>query len=103
MSLNSTSNKDVVRRQGIFDFDYNFNFLTDDIRDTVKFDEIYNQCTLPDPSGDRRNLIYKKCLEIVQLLLVAPGFHLFSTFVKVDNTTYKVTVHNIIWSGEGLF
>ena len=85
MSLNS-----------IFDFDYNFIFLTIDVTDTVKFDTVYNQCTLPDPSGDRKNLIYKKYLEIVQLLIVASGFHIFSTFVKIDNTTYKVTVHNTI-------
>lgn len=85
MSLNS-----------IFDFDYNFIFLTMDVTDTVKFDTVYNQCTLPDPSGDRKNLIYKKYLEIVQLLIVASGFHIFSTFVKIGNTTYKVTVHNTI-------
>jgi hypothetical protein len=85
MSLNS-----------IFDFDYDFIFLTMDVTDTVKFDTIYNQCTLPDPSGDRKNLIYKKYLEIVQLLIVAPGFHIFSTFVKIDKATYKVTVHNTI-------
>ena len=88
---------------GIFDFDYNFSFLTEDITDLIKFDTIYNQCTLPDPSGNRKNLIYIKALEIVQFLLVSPGFHIFSTFIKVDNKKYKVTVHNMIWTGEGLF
>jgi hypothetical protein len=92
MSLNS-----------IFDFDYEFYFFTEDVTDPVKFDTIYNQCTIPDQSGNRKDLIYKKGLEIVQLLLAALGFHIFSTFVKVDNKTYKVTVHNMIWAGEGLF
>lgn len=92
MSLNS-----------IFDYDYDFYFFTDDITDTNKFDTIYNKCTLPDPSGDRRNLIYNKCLEIIQLLSISPGFRVFSSFVNVDNKTYKVTVYNTTWSGEGLF
>ena len=92
MSLNS-----------IFNFDYEFYFYTEDVTDPIKFDTIYNQCTIPDPSGNRKDLIYKKGLEIVQLLSVALGFHIFSTFVKIDNKKYKVTVHNMTWAGEGVF
>jgi hypothetical protein len=87
----------------IYNFDYEFSFENNDIIDTNKFDIIYNQCTLPDPSGNRKELIYKKCLEIVQLLLAAPGFRIFSSFVNVDNKRYKVTISNTIWAGEGLF
>ena len=87
----------------IFDYDYEFSFLTDDVIDITKFDTIYNQCALPDPSGNRRNVIYNKCLEILQILAITKGIRVFSSFVNIDNTTYKVTVHNLTWSGEGVF
>jgi len=87
----------------IFNYDYEFYFFTEDVADINKFNTIYSQCTLPDPSGNRTNLIYNKCLEIVQLLLVTSGLRIFSTFVNVDNKRYKVTVHNMVWSGDGLF
>ena len=52
-------------------FDYEFVFYTNDIN--ITFDTIYNQCTLEDPSGNRRALIYDKCLEILQVLTRTPG------------------------------
>jgi hypothetical protein len=87
----------------IFSSDYEFTFFTDDVLDITKFNTIYDQCTLEDPSGTRRTLIYNKCLEILQVLIITPGIHVFSSFVQVDNKKYKITVRNTVWTGEGLF
>jgi hypothetical protein len=83
-----------------FDFAYEFTFYEDDVTDHVRFDAIYNQCTLPDPSGTRKNSIYNKCLEYLTILTVSNGIHILSSFINVDNTRYKVTVHNTVWSGD---
>lgn len=87
----------------IFSSDYEFTFFTDEVLDITKFNTIYDKCTLEDPSGTRRTLIYNKCLEILQVLTITAGIHVFSSFVHVDNKKYKVTVHNTVWTGEGLF
>ena len=79
-------------------FDYEFVFYTNDIN--ITFDTIYNQCTLEDPSGNRRALIYDKCLEILQVLTRTPGIHICSSFVNYNIKRYKVTIHNISWSGN---
>ena len=81
-------------------FDYEFEFYTNDITDAGKFDIIYNQCTLEDQSGNRRVLIYDKCLEILQILSRTPGIRICASFVKYNNKRYKVTVHNMKWSGN---
>lgn len=81
-------------------YDYIFEFYkNDDITDISKFNTIYNQCTLEDPSGNRKDLIYNKCLEILQILSITPGIHICSSFVNYENKRYKVTVHNMTWSG----
>jgi hypothetical protein len=84
----------------IFDYDYEFVFFTDDITDINKFDIVYNQCTIEDPSGNRRASIYDKCLQILQILSVTPGIHIFASFVTYNNKQYKITIHNISWSGD---
>lgn len=87
----------------IYSSDYEFMFYTDDVLDINKFNIIYDKYTLEDPSGNRRTLIYNKCLEILQILTITPGIHVFSSFVNIDNKKYRVTVRNTVWSGEGLF
>ena len=84
----------------IFDYDYEFVFFTDDITDIDKFDIIYNQCTIEDPSGNRRGLVYDKCLQILQILLITPGVHVFASFVTYNNKQYKITINNKTWSGD---
>jgi hypothetical protein len=83
-----------------FDWDYAFTFFTEDITDINKFDTIYNMCTIEDPSGNRRALIYDKCLQILQILSITAGIHMFATFVIYDNIHYKITVHNMNWTGD---
>lgn len=83
-----------------FDWDYAFSFYTDDITDINKFDTIYNMCTIEDPSGNRRALIYDKCLQILGILLITPGIHIFASFVIYDNNHYKVSVNNRNWTGN---
>jgi hypothetical protein len=87
----------------IYDFDYEFSFDNNDITDTDNFDTIYNKCKIIDQSGKRKEIIYNKYLEILNLLLISPGFRIFSSFVSIDNIIYKVTIFNIQWSGSGLF
>lgn len=87
----------------IYGSDYEFMFYTDEVLDITKFNTIYDKCTLEDPSGTRRTLIYNKCLEILQVLTITAGIHVFSSFVTVDNIKYRVTVHNTVWTGDGLF
>ena len=84
----------------VFDYDYEFQFYTDDITDVNKFDVIYNQCTLEDTSGNRRALIYDKCLQILQILAITPGIHIFASFVTYNNKQYKITIRNTTWSGD---
>jgi hypothetical protein len=79
-------------------FDYEFVFYTNDIN--TNFDTIYNQCTLEDLSGNSRTLIYDKCLEILQILTRTPGIHICSSFVNYNNKRYKVTIHNVKWTGD---
>jgi hypothetical protein len=89
-----------------YHFDYEFSFDINDIIDVSRFDTIYNKCNIPDLTGDRRDIIYKKCLETLTLLGVASGIRIFSSFVTINNTvpnTFKVTVFNIQWTGSGLF
>ena len=86
-----------------YDFNYEFSFDINDIVDINRFDTIYNKCNIPDTTGDRRDIIYKKCLETLTFLGVASGIRIFSSFVTINNTIYKVTVLNIQWSGSGLF
>jgi hypothetical protein len=83
----------------IFDYDYEFVFFTDDITDINKFDIVYNQCTIEDTSGDRKALIYDKCLQILQILSITAGIHIFASFVSYNNKQYKITVNNKTWSG----
>jgi hypothetical protein len=84
----------------IYYYDYLFEFYTNDITDLDKFNTIYNQCTLEDPSGNRKVLIYNKYLEILQILSKTPGIRTCSSFVNYNNKRYKVTVHNMSWSGN---
>jgi hypothetical protein len=84
-------------------FDYEFSFDINDITDTARFNTIYNKCNIQDKTGNRRDIIYNKCLEILEFLAVAPGIRIFSSFVTIDNAIYKVTVFNIQWTGSGLF
>jgi len=86
-----------------YHFNYEFSFDINDIVDIGRFDTIYNKCTIVDMTGNRRDIIYNKCLDILTLLTVASGIRIFSSFVTIDNITYKVTVSNIQWSGSGLF
>ena len=83
-----------------FVWDYEFYFYTDDITEVGKFDTIYNMCTLEDPSGNRRGLVYDKCLQILQILSITAGIHVFASFVTYNNTQYKITIHNKTWSGD---
>jgi hypothetical protein len=83
-----------------FDFAYEFYFYENDVTDSARFDTIYNQCTIPDPSGNRKNLIYNTCLEYMSILSVVDGIHILSSFVDIDNTRYKVTLHNVVWTGD---
>lgn len=82
MSLNITS-------------DYEFYFYINDITDFDKFNTIYDKCNLEDPSGNRRSLIYDKCLEILQILSRTPGIRVCSSFVNYNNKKYKVTVRRM--------
>jgi hypothetical protein len=82
-----------------FDYDYIFEFYTNDITDLDKFNTIYDQCTLEDPTGNRKALIYDKCLQISQILSITPGIHIFASFVNYNNKQYKVIVHNMGWGG----
>ena len=86
-----------------YHFNYEFSFDINDIVDIARFDTIYNKCTIEDTTGNRRDIIYNKCLDILALLTVASGIRIFSSFVTIDNIKYKVTVFNIQWSGSGLF
>lgn len=83
-----------------FDWDYEFSFYTDDITDINKFDTIYNMCTIEDPSGNRRGLVYDKCLQILQILSITLGIHIFASFVIYNDKQYKVTIHNMNWTGN---
>jgi len=83
----------------IYYYDYLFEFYINDITDLDKFNTIYNQCTLEDPSGNRKALIYNKSLEILQILSKTPGIRICSSFVNYNNKRYKVTVHNMSRSG----
>lgn len=87
----------------IYGSNYEFIFYIDDITDINKFNTIYDKCTLADPSGNRRTLIYNKCLEIIQILTITPGIRVFSSFVDINDIKYKVTVSNTVWTGGGLF
>ncbi len=87
----------------IYNFDYEFNFDNDSIIDINKFNEVYNKCTLEDQSGNRKDIIYNKCVEILTLLNIAKGIRIFSSFLNIDNKRYKVTVLNLQWSGGGVF
>jgi hypothetical protein len=87
----------------IYDFDYEFSFDNNDITDTDNFDTIYNKCKIIDQSGKRKEIIYNKYLEILNILLITPGFRIVSSLISIDNIIYKVTVFNIQWSGSGLF
>jgi hypothetical protein len=84
----------------IFIWHYEFYFYTDDITEVGKFDTIYNMCTIEDPFGNRRGLVYDKCLEILEILSITPGIHICSSFVNYNNKRYKVTLYNTKWSGE---
>jgi hypothetical protein len=84
----------------IYYYDYLFEFYTNDITDLDKFNTIYNTCTLEDPTGNRKALIYNKSLEILEILSRTPGIHICSSFVNYNNKRYKVTVHNMSWSGN---
>ena len=84
----------------IFDYDYEFVFFTDDITDINKFDIVYNQCTIEDISGNRRTAIYDKCLQILQILLITPGIHIFASFVTYNNKQYKITIQNVSRSDD---
>lgn len=86
-----------------YHFDYEFSFDTNDIIDISRFDTIYNKCDIPDLTGDRRDIIYKKCLDTLALLGVVSGIRTFSLFVTINNIIYKITVLNIQWTGGGLF
>ena len=99
-SENKLSVNDIINS---YDFNYEFSFDINDIVDINRFDTIYNKCNIPDTTGDRRDIIYKKCLETLTLLGLASGIRIFSSFVTINNTIYKVTVFNIQWSGSGLF
>ena len=44
-----------------YDFNYEFSFDINDIVDINRFDTIYNKCNIPETTGDRREIIYKKC------------------------------------------
>jgi hypothetical protein len=90
----------IMSLNTIFDWDYEFQFYTNDITDITKFDAIYNQCTIEDPSGNRRALIYDKCLQILQILSMISGIHIFASFVSYNNKQYKITIHNMSWSGD---
>ncbi len=90
----------IMSLNAIYYYDYLFEFYTNDITDLDKFNTIYNQCTLEDPSGNRKVLIYNKYLEILQILSKTPGIRTCSSFVNYNNKRYKVTVHNMSWSGN---
>ena len=84
----------------IYYYDYLFEFYTNDITDLDKFNTIYDQCTLEDPTGNRKAIIYNKSLEILEILSRTPGIHICSSFVNYNNKRYKITVHNMFWSGN---
>jgi len=73
-------------------WDYEFYFYTNDITDIDKFNAIYNMCTLEDLSGNRRALVYDKCLEILKILAMTSGIRICSSFVNYNNKRYKVTI-----------
>lgn len=83
-----------------FDWDYEFYFYTNDTTNITDFDTIYEACTIEDSSGNRRPLVYDKCLEILQILSLTSGIHICSSFVTYNNKRYKVTVHNMKWPGN---
>jgi len=87
----------------LYNFDYEFSFDNNDVIDIGRFDTIYNKCKIGDISGNRKDIIYNKCIEIVALLSIAPGFRVFSSFIMYENKRYKVTIYNIEWVGSGLF
>jgi hypothetical protein len=90
----------IMSLNPIFNYDYEFYFYTNDITDIDKFNTVYNKCTLEDPSGNRRILIYNKSLEILLILSKTTGIRICGSFVNYNNKRYKVTVHNTLWAGD---
>lgn len=86
-----------------YHFDYEFSFDINDITDTSSFDIIYNNCNIPDTTGNRKDIIYNKCLQILELLATTSGIKVFSSFSTIDNKKYKVTIFNIAWTGSEFF
>ena len=73
-------------------YDYEFDFVNG------VFDQyIYDLCTIPDPSGTRLEVIKTTLDNIVKIFVGVPGFHIFSTFVQLDDKYYKITTNNAHW------
>lgn len=71
-------------------FDYEFIFTSG------LFDQnIYNVCTLADTTGTRLNDVKNTILEIKGILKEMPGLHIFSTFLQLNQSRYKITVYNV--------
>jgi hypothetical protein len=64
-------------------FDYEFYFNTDDIIVIDKFNTIYNECNLEDPSGNRRSLIYDNILS---------GFRYFKAVAFLAKTFIQLII-----------
>lgn len=83
-----------------FSFDYEFCFTDNELvnitveDDNDLFDNVYNQCTIPDPSGTRRQVIFDKTLYFKKFLTDIGDLHSYSSYVKLDGYSYKICILN---------
>jgi hypothetical protein len=77
-----------------FTFDYEFIINNNEIHNTTDFDNIYNLCTLPDPSNNRKAIIKNKSIELCNMLVKLKNLRTFSSFILIDDYNYKITINN---------
>lgn len=75
-------------------FDYEFIINNNEIDNTTIFDNIYDLCTLPDTSGNRKTIIKDKSIELSNMLVKLKNLRTFSSFILIDNYNYKITINN---------
>ena len=76
------------------DYAHEFNFTIYD-NDHDNFDNVYNQCTVPDPSGTRRQVIFDKIIYVKHLLKSNSNLRFFDSSVTLDGYSYKVVIRII--------
>jgi hypothetical protein len=86
-----------------YEFDYEFkicncSFPNGDVNCTTGhcglFSETYALCTLPDVSSTRYEKIIEKIDELLKLISQIEHLRVFSSFIKIDEYRYKISVTN---------